>query len=157
MQAAWEQVGEVLAAERAFSLARLSRDVLKRIATRHLDRLPGARLLAVLAPARARIKVAPGQSLYGQIGTATLPEELFDGAMRRLTSARRLTFRMAQWRGRGLAPVSVPRQMMSLVDTFANVSKHLDVVDPNRFVPDGLLANARRRRLPRWRFSRRRR
>ena len=31
MQAAWEQVGDVLAAERAFSLARLSRDVLKRI------------------------------------------------------------------------------------------------------------------------------
>ena len=76
MQAAWEQVGEILAAERAFSLARLSRDVLKRIATRHLDKLPQARLLALLAPARARIRLGPEQTLYGRIGAATLPDEL---------------------------------------------------------------------------------
>ena len=142
MQAAWTQVGEVLAAERAFSIARLSRDVLKRIAIRHLDKLPEARLLALLAPARARIKVGPAQSLYGRIGAATLPDELFDGAMRRLTSARRPTFRMAQWRERNLAPLSVPRQMTALVATFANVTKHLDAVDPNRFVPDGLMGSA---------------
>lgn len=142
MQAAWRQVGEVLAAERAFSLARLSRDVLKRVAIRHLDKLPEARLLALLAPARARIKVGPEQSLYGRIGSATLPDELFDGAMRRLTSARRPAFRMAQWRVRNLAPASVPRQMTALVDTFANVTKHLDAVDPNRFVPDGLTGSA---------------
>jgi hypothetical protein len=40
-QAAWEQVGEVLAAERALSLARLSRDVLG-ASKRHLAKLaPG--------------------------------------------------------------------------------------------------------------------
>ena len=73
MQAAWEQVGDVLAAERAFSLARLSRDVLKRIEARHLAKLPPERLLAILSLARVRIRVSPTQSLYGQIESATLP------------------------------------------------------------------------------------
>ncbi len=141
MQAAWEQVGEVLAAERALSLARLSHDVLKRIQARHLDRLSPERLLAVMAPSRARIKLAPDESLYGRMAGATLPQELFDGAMRRLTSARRPTFRMAQWRERNLAALARPSitlQMNALVATFANASKNLDAIDPNRFVPDGL-------------------
>jgi hypothetical protein len=141
MQAAWQQVGDVLAAQRAFSMARLARDVLRRIEVRHLAKLPEARLMAVLAPARARIRVGPDESLYGRIGSATLPDELFGGAMRRLTSARRATFRMAQWRERDLAPAGVAQQMTALVDRFANATKHLDAVDPNRFVPDGLLGS----------------
>ena len=141
MQAAWQQVGDVLAAERAFSLSRLSRDILKRIEVRHLAKLPEARLLALLAPARARIRVAPDESLYGRIGTATLPDELFGGAMRRLTSARRPTLRMAQWRERDLAQVSITQQMTTLVDRFANVSRNLEAVDPNRFIPDGFLGS----------------
>ena len=139
MQAAWQQVGEVLAAERAFSLSRLSRDILKRIEVRHLAKLPEARLLAVLAPARARIKVGPEESLFGRIGTATLPDEIFGGAMRRLTSARRPTLRMAQWRERDLAQVGITQQMTALVARFANVTKNLDAIDPNRVVPDGFL------------------
>ena len=141
MQAAWQQVGEVLAAERAFSLSRLSHDILKRIEVRYLAKLPEARLLAVLAPARARIKVAPDESLFGRIGTATLPDEIFGGAMRRLTSARRPTFRMAQWRERDLAQVGITQQMTALVARFADVTKNLDAVDPNRVVPDGFLGS----------------
>src|SRR6185503_8564730 len=53
MQAAWEQLGDILAAERAFSLARLARDVLKRIELRHLAKLPAERVLALMAPARS--------------------------------------------------------------------------------------------------------
>ncbi|HUR33873.1 MAG TPA: hypothetical protein VM032_08755 [Vicinamibacterales bacterium] len=142
MQAAWEQVGDVLAAERAFSLARLSRDVLKRIEARHLAKLPPERLLAILSPARARIRVTPTASLYGQIEAATLPHELFDGSMRRLTSARRPTFRMAQWRGRATAHAPVAAQVVTLVRTFAEASTHLAAVDPNRFVPDGLMGSS---------------
>ena len=142
MQAAWEQVGDVLAAERAFSLARLSRDVLKRIEVKHLAKLPPERLLAILSPARVRIRVSPTQSLYGQIESATLPHELFDGSMRRLTSARRQTFRLAQWRTRAAVHVPVATQMVTLVRTFADASNHLAAVDPNRFVPDGLMGSS---------------
>jgi hypothetical protein len=51
MQAAWAQLGDVLAAERAFSLARLARDVLKRVEARHLAKLSPDRALAVMSPA----------------------------------------------------------------------------------------------------------
>ncbi len=143
MQAAWTQVGEVLAAERALSLSRLSHDVLKRIEKRHLDKLPEHRLLAVLGAARGRIKLAPNQSLYGRIDAATLPAELFDGAMRRLTSTQRATFKMAQFRERDLATnqISNVKQMANLVNTFANAAQNLRSIDPNRFVPDGIMGS----------------
>jgi len=142
MQAAWSQIGDVLAAERAFSMSRLSRDVLKRIESRHLSRLSPDRLLAVLAPAHARIKLAGNQSLFGRIGDATLPNELFDGAMRRLVSARRPLFRAAQWRNRAnVAQVSVTTQMRALVTRFADATKNVDAIDPNRFIPDGLVGS----------------
>ena len=141
MQAAWEQLGDILAAERAFSMARLARDVLKRIEVRHLAKLPPARVLALMAPARARVALAPSLSLYGRIENATLPHELFDGAMRRLASPRRAALKMARWRERAAALPTVDAQMATLVERFANASKHLDAIDPNRFVPDGILGS----------------
>ncbi|MGA7178841.1 MAG: hypothetical protein WBX11_04535 [Thiobacillaceae bacterium] len=141
MQAAWAQAGDVLAAERAFSLSRLSRDVLKAVEARHLTKLPDARLLALLSPARARARIAPDLSLYGRMANVTLPDELFDGAMRRFTSARRPTFRMAQWRERNLGLASLPQQMVALVNTFANATKQVMAIDPNRFVPDGIMGS----------------
>lgn len=141
MQAAWEQLGDILAAERAFSLARLARDVLKRIEVRHLAKLPPERVLALMAPARARVALAPAESLYGRIEGATLPHELFDGAMRRLASPRRAALKMARWRERELALPSVNVQMAALVDRFADASKNVAAIDPNRFVPDGILGS----------------
>lgn len=141
MQAAWEQVGDVLDAERAFSRARLSRDVLKCVHTRHLGKLAPERLLALMAPARARVRVATDASLHGRIAGATLPHELFDGSMRRLVCPRRAVFRNALPRTGPSVASSVAGQMGALVQTFAQASKHLDAVDPNRFVPDGLLGS----------------
>ena len=126
MQAAWEQLGDVLAAERAFSLARLARDVLKRIEARHLAKLSPDRVLAVMSPARARIAIAANLSLYGRMAGATLPQELFDGAMRRFATPRRGTLKMARWRERNLALPSVTVQMATLVDNFAQC------IDPAR-------------------------
>jgi hypothetical protein len=150
MQAAWTQVGEVLAAERALSLSRLAHDVLKRIEKRHLDKLPEHRLLAVLGAARARIKVAPDQSLYGRINATTLPDELFDGAMRRLTSARRPTFRMAQFHERALGAntLSTVKQTGNLVNIFASAVQNITSIDPNRFVPDGIIGSRSYDKIP---------
>ncbi|MDN5780959.1 MAG: hypothetical protein L0H23_02880 [Luteimonas sp.] len=148
MQAAWEQLGDILAAERAFSLARLSRDVLKRIEVRHLAKLSPDRVLAVMAPARARIALAAGESLYGRMSGATLPQELFGGAMRRFASPRRATFKLARWRERALGLPSVTTQFASLVGNFANASSKLAVIDPNRFVPDGILGSVSYDKVP---------
>ncbi|MDR7294700.1 hypothetical protein J2X16_000021 [Pelomonas aquatica] len=141
MQAAWEQLGDILAAERAFSMARLARDVFKRIETRHLAKLPPDRLLALIAPARARTAVAPAASLWGRIEAATLPHELFDGAMRRLASPRRATFAKAHWKQRAQAPAPVAVQMRGIVERFANATKHVAAIDLSQFVPDGILGS----------------
>ncbi len=141
MQAAWAQVGEVLATQRALSLSRFSHDVLKALQTRHLDKLADTRLLAVLAPARARLKLDVGNSLYGRIDRTSLPDELFDGAMRRLTSPRRATLRMAQWREHNLALAPIAQQVAGLVTRFASISNNLVSLDPNRFVPDGIMGS----------------
>lgn len=141
MQSAWEQLGDVLAAERAFSLARLARDVLKRVEVRHLAKLSPDRVLALMSPARARIAVAAGESLYGRIEKATLPHEIFDGSLRRLLSPRRAALKKARWRERDLGIASVTTQMSALVDNFANASQRLTRIDPNRFVPDGILGS----------------
>lgn len=141
MQSAWEQLGDIVAAERAFSLARLSRDVLKRIEVRHLAKLSPDRVLAVMAPARARIALAADASLYGRMAGATLPQELFGGAMRRFASPRRATFKLARWRERALGLPSVTAQFTALVGNFANASSKLALIDPNRFVPDGILGS----------------
>jgi hypothetical protein len=148
MQAAWEQLGDVLAAERAFSLARLARDVLKRIEVRHLAKLSPDRVLAVMSPARARVAVAAGQSLYGRIESATLPQQVFDGSMRRLLSPRRAALTKPRWRQRDLGIASVTTQVTALVDNFANASKRLAIIDPNRFVPDGILGSISYDKVP---------
>jgi hypothetical protein len=141
MQAAWTQVGEVLAAERALSLARFACDVLVAIERRHLAKLPESRLLSVTAPARARLKLGPDETLFGRIEQATLPDELFSGAMRRLTSARRPLLRSARWRHRDRALPSILQQMNTLVATFADAERHVEAIDPNHFVPDGIIGS----------------
>lgn len=148
MQDAWQQMGEVLAAERAFSLARLSRDVLKAVEKRHLAKLSDSRLMALLSPARGRIKVGTAQSLFGRLAEVTLPDELFDGALRRLTSARRPTLKRALWRQRDRVLASIPQQVAALVDVFANASKNVASIDPNRFVPDGILGSRSYDQIP---------
>ncbi|MEO7072486.1 MAG: hypothetical protein ABI300_05760, partial [Rhodanobacter sp.] len=142
MQAAWAQLGDILAAERAFSLARLARDVLKRVEIRHLAKLSPERVLAVMSPARARIALTADQSLYGRMAGSTLPQELFGGAMRRFASPRRATLKLARWRTRALGLPSVNAQFGALVERFANASGQLAAIDPNRFVPDGVVGSA---------------
>ena len=103
MQAAWEQVGDVLAAERAFSLARLSRDVLKRVEARHLAKLSPERLLAVMAPARARIAVAADADRCTAAWRARRCRRSCSTARCAASPARAApTLRMAHWRERNL-------------------------------------------------------
>ena len=142
MQAAWEQLGDVLAAERAFSLARLARDVLKRVEVRHLAKLSPDRVLAVMSPARARIAIAAGASRC----TAAWPARHCrrSCSMARCAASRARAARPSRWRAgasasSALAPVTA--QMGALVDNFANASTRLAAIDPNRFVPDGILGS----------------
>ena len=154
MQAAWEQVGDVLAAERAFSLARLSRDVLKRVEIRHLAKLPPERAAGgPRARACAHPRRAGRSSLYGRIERATLPDELFDGAMRRLTSARRADVQDgAMARAQSRAAQSVAAQMAALVDKLRQRVRSISMpIDPEPLRarrPDGQPLVRQRSPLP---------
>ena len=142
MQAAWEQVGDVLAAERAFSLARLSRDVLKRVEVRHLAKLPPERAAGGDVAGACAHRVAPDRVAVRPDGRRDVAATSSSTARCAVsTSARRATFRMAQWRERDLGRPSVTAQMTALVKVFANASQQLDAIDPNRFVPDGLMGS----------------
>lgn len=138
MQAAWEQVGDVLAAERALSLSRLSCDVLRRVEHRHLKKLSEERLLAVLGPAQARLRISPRHSLQGELATVTMPPELFDGAMRRQLSPRSRPLRLAQLRQHADPARAIPEQVQVMVQAFAQASTHIDRIDPNAYEIDGL-------------------
>ena len=149
MQAAWEQVGDVLAAERAFSLARL---VARRAEARSKRAIsPSCRPNALAGGARAGARAHSRRrrrSLYGRIADATSAAR----ALRRRDAPPHerapVHVRMAQWRERNLAPASVDRQMVTLVDTFANASRNLQAIDPNRFVPDGLMGSVSFDKIP---------
>ncbi len=55
---------------------------------------------------------------------------------------RRAALKMApRWRERALGLQTVVTQMSALVENFAQASTRLAVVDPNRFVPDGILGS----------------
>jgi hypothetical protein len=147
MQAAWKQMSTVLATERALSLSRFSRDVLKSIEKRHLSKLPEHRLLAVINPARGRILLEKDHTLYGRIDTATMPTELFDGAMRRLTSSQRACFKMAQFRARSDRSSAVytnttVESMKTLVNHFANPEQNFSLIDPHQFTPAQSISSA---------------
>lgn len=82
MQAAWAQLGEVQKANRAIMLAQLAELVAVRIHDRLIDLEPG-RLLQVAGPLAARIPVAAGVTLAGEIAASATPTTVLRGAFRR--------------------------------------------------------------------------
>ena len=87
MEAAWQQVGDVIATESALSRARLSLEVGLRFHARHLEPLPVGRLLQLTAPLADRTLVG-ARSLPAAVAPTSFPDRANDAAMRRYTSAR---------------------------------------------------------------------
>lgn len=74
MTAAWEQVGDIEAANRLLRLARLAREASKRIVARHIEPLDDVRRLGVLAPAFARLALdGPQRTVAGLIADSRVP------------------------------------------------------------------------------------
>ena len=138
MDACWGQVGEVLRTERALAQAALAKQVLRVLHAR-LTQLPDHRFLAVAGPAQSRIRLAPQETVLARIRATSLPNAISDPALRRLTSAQRPTLKAAVRRATGAA--SVATQISTLVHTLVKASLHPDAIDPNRYVPDGILGS----------------
>lgn len=129
MQAAWRQAGDIIKAERLFSLAHLSRKSLARLVIR-IQRLPESRRLALLAPAASRIRIGPALTIHGQAVASSLPEGFQDGALRRSLRPGRALLRRAA--GAGM------RQLESLADNFRAAATAASFAQPARFRSDAL-------------------
>lgn len=143
MDACWAQVGEVLKTERLLHAAALARFTQERLHGR-LTRLPAERLLAVLSPATSHIRMAPQQTVAAQVADTSFPQTLTDASLRRLASAQRPLIKHAVRRAERLAPsavAGVATQLGNLMNQLAKASANPQLIDPNRFVPDGILGS----------------
>ena len=147
VDAAWDQIGEILALERRANMTRLAIEVQLAMTRKHFDKLPAERLLQVMGPALSRIEAlsAPGvahringqlASLGGQLDRSSLPAALLDTGMRRLTSPQRRTLRMAaRMKGNSTA---LPSVMQRYVGVMAAATTKAAAFDVNAFMPDGI-------------------
>jgi hypothetical protein len=134
MQAAWEQVGEVIAANALLDRARLGRELAQRIHARHVVAQGGEALLALTAPVHDRV-VTGGQVLAKILHRSTLPTGTLDASFRRLASPRSVALtraaRVAGLPDPALAPVQV-------VGELAAGRRTLDILAAP---PDGLVSS----------------
>lgn len=83
MQSAWEQVGDVLRANRALREAQLARAVGLAVLGKHLAPMSADQLVASTAPAHARLLMSP-VTLREQVATSALPDAAVSAVFRRV-------------------------------------------------------------------------
>ncbi|MEO7851076.1 MAG: hypothetical protein ABIR94_02315, partial [Rubrivivax sp.] len=150
VDACWDQIGDIRAAEMKFNLTRLAIEAMRALKIKHLDALSPERLLQVMGPALPRIEAMNAQgavtfkvngemaSLGGQIERSSLPAALVDSALRRTVSPLRRNLRTAarrtQFDAKQLAAVGG-----GYLKQMAAASSKSAAFAVNAFVPDGIL------------------
>jgi hypothetical protein len=139
MQAAWEQVGDVIKANELLNRARFSRDVQRRTYQRHYVTQPQDRLLQMTSALHGRtLMQAQDATVRARIAGTSLPNASVDPALRRLASPQRSWLKAAARRG-GFANNSSRSARSMLVQSLAaNRVK----VDPGKFTPDSITGTA---------------
>ncbi|MDP1901504.1 MAG: hypothetical protein Q8K96_13775 [Rubrivivax sp.] len=137
MDACWGQIGEVLRIERALARAAVAKEV-QRVLHTKLKGLPDDRFLAVAGPAASRIRMAAEETVHSRIRATSVPNAVVDPGLRRLTSAQRPALKAAV---RQAAGKSVATQVAGMVATLVKGSQNPHAIDPNRYVPDGILGS----------------
>lgn len=149
VDAAWDQIGDILKAEMTFNLTRLAIEAQRALKAKHFDSLSPERLLQVMGPALPRIEALAGNgtayrigghlgSLGGQIDRSSLPSALTDTALRRATTPQRRNLRMAARLSGTLPGLAV--QTTRYVGAMAAASSRSPAFQVNAFVPDGILS-----------------
>ena len=148
MDAAWDQIGEILKAEMTFNLTRLAIEAQRALKAKHFDSLPPERLLQIMGPALARIEAVAGNglayriggqiaSIGGQIARSSLPPALTDTALRRATTPQRRSLRMAARLNSALPTLA--RQNARYLGAMASASSRSAAFTVNDFMPDGIV------------------
>ena len=130
MNAAWVQVGEVVAANLRLDRARLLKEILDRILRRHIEPLRADALLAFTGPVHHRV-VDQQRSLRTNIAGSFLPDAVVESGFRRMASPRSPVLRRADRRAGGTGPVS----SIDVVAELAIGDRPFDVLAE---APDGL-------------------
>lgn len=128
--AAWQQVGDVMAAEAALQRAALSQLASRSFFRRHLQPMSPDRLLPMVGPLARRTPI-DGVSLVASIARSSLPDAVIDGGLRRaIAPAGRAVARAAHRAG---VPVAAVRP-----ELVASLARGRDDVDPTRFARPAL-------------------
>lgn len=148
VDACWDQIGDILEAERKFNLTRLAIEALGLLKKKHFDALPSERVLQLFGPALPRIealgtaaqtyriggKIA---SLGGRLDRSSMPAALMDTAMRRVTSPANRALRLgARLSGQLNA---LPAVTSTYLNSMAQASKKSAAFAVNNFTPDGVV------------------
>ncbi|WP_394788311.1 hypothetical protein [Rhodoferax sp.] len=150
VDAAWDQIGDILKAEMAFNLTRLGIEAQRALKAKHFDSLSAERLLQVMGPALPRIEALAGNGVAyriaghlgtvgGQIARSSLPSALTDTALRRATTPQRRSLRMAA-RLAGTLP-ALSTQGARYVGAMAMATQRSTAFTVNAFIPDGILGS----------------
>jgi hypothetical protein len=148
VDACWDQIGDILAAEMKFNLTRLAIEALTCLKKKHFDVLPPERLLQVYGPALPRIEaLGAGSQTYtingklasvgGQLARTSMPVASVDSAMRRVVSPANRSLRMAA-RLNGVTAM-LPAVLNSYVRTMAAATTKASAFAVNEFMPDGII------------------
>lgn len=148
VDACWDQVGDILAAEMKFNLTRLAIEALGALKRRHFDVLPPERLLQVFGPVLPRVEAfgTPAQtfringqlaSVGGRLARSSLPTALTDAALRRLASPSHRALRVAARLNK--ATDALPGLATRYVGAMALATKRTQAFKVNDFMPDGIV------------------
>jgi hypothetical protein len=134
MQSAWEQVGDVVAANALLDRARFVQQLADRIHQRHLRTLPDDVVLSLSAAVHRRIPVTNGRALTRTVSLSTISDGAFDPSFRRIMSPRSAALtRAARLASHPGATVTV-----EVINKLADGQLALDVLaEP----PDGLVSS----------------
>jgi hypothetical protein len=134
VDAAWQQVGDVMAANRLLSLARAAAAIAERVHTRHLRPLDDQALLDLAAGAAGRLPVV-GRPLVHVLAESATPDGLETRSFRRLGSPRSPVLRA------GARRVGMPVEPLAGLDRSALDRAHAGELTPELArSPDGLVS-----------------
>jgi hypothetical protein len=141
MQAAWEQVGDVLKANALLDRARFIQEVVDRIHRRHVAALGESSLLALTAPVHARV-LLDGRPLTRVLERSTIPSGTLDASFRRVASPRSVLLTRAS-RLAALDNAAIART--AVLGELARGERQIDILARP---PDGLVSSRLFERIP---------
>jgi hypothetical protein len=142
MDAAWEQVGDLIPANQALNIARLIELVAKRVLDRHFRPVDAIGLLSMTAPMHART-ILDQKVLARTLEASVMPAGVSDPSFRRLASPQSKVLKRAARFAPGTTPVDGSVQM-GAVQKLAEAELALDFHLP----VDGLASSTLLGRLP---------